>query len=144
MTDLAQKLIAEEEGRDPCVYKDSLGLFTIGIGALVDKSQVGAGLCDSAIDAQFAHDSATARTEATRFPHFDELSDVRKTVLISMCFQLGTKPLHWPQFMAALTAKDYAKAAAAGRDSDWWRVQTHNRAEREMKMLETDRWVERS
>lgn len=144
MTEMAERLIAEEEGRDPCAYRDSRGYLTIGIGCLVDKSQIGAGLCDAAITAQFAHDSATARTEATRFPHFDELSDVRKAVLISMCFQMGTKPRHWPNFMAAMAAKDYAQAAAAGRDSDWWRVQTHNRAERQMKMLESNEWVERS
>lgn len=142
MSDLAQQLIGEEEGRDPCVYKDSLGYFSIAIGCLVDRSQLGAGLCDAAIDAQFAHDSANARTIARRFPYFDEMSDVRKAVLISMAFQLTTKPLHWPDFMAALGVKDYAKAAVAGRDSDWWRVQTHSRAERAMRMLETGLWVD--
>lgn len=144
MSNLAQALIAEEEGRDPCVYRDSMGLLTIGIGCLVDKSQLGAGLCEAAIDAQFEHDSASARAIAARFPHYAELDPVRQAVLISMAFQLGTKPLHWPNFMAALEARDYAKAAQEGRDSDWWRVQTHNRAEREMKMLSTGEWVNRS
>jgi len=144
MSDLAEKLIADEEGRDPCVYRDSMGYLTIGIGCLVDKSQLGAGLCDAAIEAQFAHDSASARSTAALFPHFAELSDVRRAVLISMAFQLGTKPLHWPDFMAALTARDYEKAAAAGRDSEWWRVQTHSRAEREMRMLESDTWINRT
>jgi GH24 family phage-related lysozyme (muramidase) len=143
MSDLAQTLVAEEEGKDPCVYRDSLGYLTIGIGCLVDKSQLGAGLCDAAIDAQFAHDSANARSIAARFPYFDGMNDVRQAVLISMAFQLTTKPLHWPDFMAALGARDYVKAAAAGRDSEWWRVQTHTRAERAMRMLETGIWVER-
>lgn len=141
MTTLDEQLIAEEEGRDPCAYRDSLGYLTIGIGALVDKSQPGSGLCDAAIDAQFEHDSAEARQTASLFPHFAELSDVRRAVLTSMAFQLGTKPLHWPDFMAALTDRDYGKAAVAGRDSDWWRVQTHSRAERQMRMLESDSWV---
>jgi GH24 family phage-related lysozyme (muramidase) len=143
MIDLAETLISQEEGRDPCVYRDSLGYYTIGIGALVDKGQLGAGLCDAAIEAQFAHDSVQARATAALFPHFAELSDIRRAVLISMAFQLSSKPLHWPDFMAAMTVKDYVKAAAAGRDSDWWRVQTHTRAERAMTMLETDKWVER-
>jgi GH24 family phage-related lysozyme (muramidase) len=143
VSDLAQTLISEEEGRDPCVYKDSLGYFSIAIGCLVDRSQLGAGLCDAAIDAQFAHDSATARSIAARFPYFDEMNEVRKAVMISMAFQLTTKPLHWPDFMAALGARDYVKAAAAGRDTDWWRVQTHTRAEREMRMLESGLWVPR-
>lgn len=142
MTNLAQQLVGEEEGRDPCVYRDSLGYLTIGIGCLVDRSQLGAGLCDEAIDAQFEHDAARARGIAERFPYFDELNEVRQAVLISMAFQLTTKPLHWPDFMAALGARDYVKAAAAGRDSEWWRVQTHTRAERAMRMLETGIWVE--
>lgn len=144
MTDLSEALIGEEEGRDPCVYRDSLGYYTIAIGCLVDKSQLGAGLCDAAIEAQFAHDSANARAIATRFPYFDELNEVRKAVLISMAFQLSTKPLHWPDFIAALGLRDYVKAAAAGRDSDWWRIQTHNRAERAMRMLESGLWVPRT
>ncbi len=140
---LVETLIAEEEGREACVYRDSRGYYTIGIGCLVDKSQIGAGLCDQAIDVQFEHDSARARGIAERFPHFAELNEVRQAVLISMAFQLGTKPLYWPNFMAALEARDYAKAAAEGRDSDWWRVQTHQRAERQMSMLSTGEWVNR-
>lgn len=144
MSDKAVQLIGEEEGRDPCVYPDIFGILTIGIGCVVDRKQLGAGLCDAAIDAQFAHDSASARAIAAQFPHFAQLNDVRQAVLISMAFQLGSKPLHWPNFMAALSARDYAKAAEAGRDSDWWRVQTHTRAEREMKMLDYGLWVKKS
>lgn len=142
MSDLAETLLSEEEGRDPCVYPDILGFWTISRGCLVDRRVPGAGLCAAAMAAQDAHDSANARSIAARFPHFDELNEVRQAVLISMAFQLATKPLHWPNFMAAMTARDYAKAAEAGRDSDWWRTQTHTRAERAMTMLETGQWVE--
>lgn len=144
MTDLAEALIGESEGRERCVYKDNLGFWSIGIGALVDPKVPGAGLCDEAIDAQFTHDSRTARVTAARFPFFDQLSNVRKAVLISMAFQLGSKPLYWPDFMAALRAKDYAAAATAGRDTAWWKEQTHARAEREMRMLEEDCWIPKS
>jgi lysozyme len=143
VSDLAQTLISEEEGRDPCVYKDSLGYFSIAIGCLVDRSQLGAGLCDAAIDAQFAHDSATARSIAARFPYFDEMNEVRKAVMISMAFQLGTKPLHWPNFMAAMRERNYQKAAEEGLDSDWARVQTQQRATRQMTMLATGNWVDK-
>lgn len=93
--------------------------------------------------AQDAHDSAAARAIAAQFPHFAELNDVRQAVLISMAFQLGAKPLHWPHFMAALEARDYEAAAAAGMDSDWARDQTPRRAGREMTMLSSGQWVER-
>lgn len=141
MTDLAEALVGEEEGRSRTVYKDILGFWSIGIGSCVDPKVPGAGLCDAAIDAQFAHDTAEAKAIAGRYPYFDELSEIRKAVFISMSFQLGSKPLYWPKFMAALRARDYVQAAIAGRDSDWWREQTHSRAEREMRMLESNEWV---
>jgi GH24 family phage-related lysozyme (muramidase) len=141
MTDLSEALIGEEEGRIKHVYPDSRGLLTIGIGCLCDPKVPGAGLCDAAIDAQFAHDSLEAHTLAARFPHYSELSDVRKAVLVSMCFQMGGGPLHWPDFVAALEARNYTAAAGAGRDSSWWREQTPKRAEREMQMLQLNTWV---
>lgn len=138
-----ENLIAEEEGRSSTAYKDSRSYLTIGVGALIDPKVPGAGLCDAAIDAQFEHDSQSARAIAGKFPHFAELNEVRQAVLISMAFQLGDKPLHWPNFMNALESRNYRAAADAGRDTDWWRTQTPRRAEREMQMLETGSWVAR-
>ena len=141
MTDLAQTLIEEEEGRNRHAYYDSRKLLTIGIGCLVDPSIPSSGLCDAAIDAQFAHDSERAREDAANLPGFQRCSDVRQAVLVSMCFQLGN--LHdWPHFKGALAMGDYAEAAKAGRDSDWWRTQTPKRAERAMQMMESGTWVE--
>ncbi len=144
MTDLSEALIGEEEGRRRTVYKDSLGFWTIGIGCLVDPKVPSAGLCDAAIDAQFAHDSIEARALASQFPFFDQLSEVRKAVLISMTFQLGSKPLHWPDFMTALRAQNYTAAAGAMRDTEWWRDQTPTRAERQAQMLQLNTWIAHS
>lgn len=140
MSSLAEALIAECEGRNRCVYRDTRGFMTIGIGCLVDPKVPGAGLCDAAIEVQFAHDSEHARTVAAEFPHYAEMNEVRQAVLISMAFQMGTKPLHWPDFMAALKAKDYNAAAVAGLDSEWHK-QTPARAEREMVMLRSGSWA---
>lgn len=141
MIDYTEQLLDEEEGICPTVYPDTLGFWTIARGCLVDPKVPGSGLCPAAIAAQSQHDSATARSIAARFPHFSELNDVRQAVLISMAYQLTTKPLHWPNFMAALTARDYAKAAEAGLDSDWARDQTPKRAQRAMQMLASGQWV---
>ncbi len=141
MADLAETLIAEEEGRERAVYRDSRNLLTIGIGCLVDPSVRGAGLCDAAIDVQFQHDSGRARELAADLPGYQRLNEVQQAVLISMCFQMGSAPLHWPHFTGALAMDDMKAAAAAGRDTEWWRSETHKRAEREMKMLETGLWV---
>jgi len=140
---LAEQLIGEEEGRKATVYPDSRGFQTIAIGCLVDPRVPGAGLCDAAIDAQFAHDSAQALVDAKLFPGYAQMNEVRQAVLESMCFQMGTAPLHWPNFHAALVAGDMQAAAAAGLDSDWARIETPIRAKREMAMLASGMWINR-
>lgn len=142
MTDLAEQLIGEEEGRVRTSYKDSRGFDTIAIGCLVDKRVRGAGLCDAAIDAQFAHDRASADAICARIPNFEDLGDVQKAALTSVAFQLGDQVLGWKNFMAAMERRDLASAAAALRDSEWARTETPQRAERETSMLESGNWVE--
>ncbi len=141
--DPAEQLIGEEEGRSRTVYRDTSArhLATIGIGCLVDPSVPGCGLCDEAISAQFAHDSAGAFAIAQRYPNFSTCNPIRQAVLVSMSFQMGTKPQSWPNFMQALTDEDYDVAAAAGLDSDWAKTQTPTRAAREMQMLKSGVWV---
>lgn len=141
VVDLAEKLIGEEEGREPCAYPDSRGLLTIGIGCLIDKRMPGAGLCDEAISAQFAHDSARAWRDAAALPGFQRCNDVRQAVLVSMCFQLGSLR-DWPHFKAMLALGDYDAAAEAGMDSAWAK-QTPDRAKRQMQMLASGQWVEK-
>lgn len=142
MADLAEQLIEEEEGRVPYAYRDSEGYMTIGVGCLVDERVPGAGLCHAAIDAQLAHDMAQAREDAANLPGFQRLNPVQQAVLISMCFQLGN--LHdWPHFKGALAMGDLRAAAGAGLNSQWAK-QTPARAQRQMRMLETGEWVEKS
>lgn len=143
MTDLAETLIQEEEGRESRVYPDSRGLMTIGIGCLVDRKLPCAGLCDEAIDAQFAHDSGQARHDAANLPNFGRCNEVQQAVLISMCFQLGNLQ-DWPNFKAALARWDLPAASAAGMDSAWYRDQTPVRAKRELQMLMSGQWVNRA
>ncbi len=141
MSDLIEQLLDEEEGRERTVYPDSRGYWTISRGCLVDPRVPGSGLCDAAMAAQDAHDVAKARELAENFPGFTRRNEVQQAVLMSMCFQMGAGPLHWPHFTGALAMDDMKGAAAAGRDTDWWRTETPKRAEREMTMLETGLWV---
>lgn len=140
MSSLAERLISEEEGVNPCAYKDSRGFWTIGIGSLVDSSVHGAGLCQAAIDAQFEHDSAEALAQAQALPGFAACNDVQQAVLTSMCFQLGGLS-HWPKFLAALGNGDFQTAAAEGLNSAWAK-QTPHRAQREMAMLQSGTWLD--
>ena len=140
MSNLVLQLISEEEGRIPYAYQDSRGLWTIGVGALVDHSVSGAGLCDAAIDAQLSHDTTTAAAEAQALSGFESCNDVQRAVLVSMCFQLGSLA-EWPKFRTALAAGDFKAAATEGLNSMWAR-QTPKRAQREMAMLESGQWVD--
>jgi GH24 family phage-related lysozyme (muramidase) len=144
MTDLATQLIQECEGCRLTAYLDTRGLPTIGWGHLLDSSKdwTGYTITQERADQLLQADMGSARSYAALFPHFQDMNEVRQAVCVSMCYQLGSKPLHWPNFMAALGREDYAQAATAGRDSDWWRVQTPKRAEREMSMMETGLWIE--
>ena len=105
---------------------------------LIDKRVQGAGLCEEAIDAQFAHDSQKARAQASALPGYDGCNDVQRGVLISMCFQLGSLE-SWPVFRGALAQGDYQGAAAAGLDSQWAH-QTPVRAKWQMDMLQSGTW----
>lgn len=142
MTDLADTLIEQSEGCVLTAYRDTRGLWTIGVGHLLDQSKdwTGYAITQQEADAFLADDTSAARALAADFPYFSSMNDVRQAVCVSMCFQLGSKPLNWTNFIAALHLQDYTAAAAAGRDSDWWRTQTRKRAEREMQMLETGIW----
>jgi lysozyme len=143
VTDLAQKLIEESEGVRLTAYRDSLGKFTIGVGHLLDPSKdwTGYTITQTQADQFLGEDMSRSRMLATEFPNFTSMNEVRQAVCVSMCFQLGSKPLHWPNFMAALKAQDYAAAKVAGLDS-LWAQQTSKRAIREMDMLESGQWID--
>lgn len=133
MTDAAEQILRTAEGCTRKVIKDTRGILTIAIGCVVDPRIPSGGLCDAAIDAQFAFDSSAARARAAALPGFPALNQVQQGVLVSMCFQLGN--LEWPDFRAAIARGDLAAAQAAGLDSDWARDETSVRAKWELGML---------
>lgn len=146
MNDLASQLVTEEEGRVPHAYQDHLGFWTIGVGHLIDVKK-GGRLPDFIIDRLLDHDMAVARAVAAAIPGYKVLNDVQRAVLESMVFQLGPEPFDgdgvkdFVHMLAALAMGDAKQAARDGRDSKWWREDTPQRAERQMKMLESGLWV---
>ncbi len=119
-------------------YKDTLGLWTIGYGHLLDQSKdwTGYTITQSQASILLSSDLVGAYRIAACFPFYADMSNERQAVLVSMAFQLGDKPLHWPHFMIALTDQDYTAASAAGLDSLWFK-ETPARAKLEMQILET-------
>jgi len=138
MTDLAQAMVEHFEGCRLTAYKDSLGVWTIGWGHELEQNidWTGHTITQDVADSLLSADLEHARVLATGFPNYHAMNDVRQAVCMSMCFQLGNKPLYWPKFNAALEVQDYKGAAAEGLNS-LWAQQTPARAHQEMAMLET-------
>lgn len=141
-----EELLIKEEGRKVkngrhYAYQDHLGFWTIGYGQLVDVRK-GGGLSEKQALALLRDEIAEKQAELdARLPWWRMLSETRQTVLLAMCFQMGTDGLlGFKNTLAFLQAGDYARAAQNIRKS-LWAVQTPARAERMARALELDYFV---
>lgn len=107
------------EGFDPSVYKDSLGYYTIGYGALVDKRK-GGRLSQAACDFILNEQITEARAEIMHQPFYVCLDSVRQGALIELVFSMGLPNLlKFKNMLNALQAKDYLRAGEELKDSLW-------------------------
>lgn len=130
-----------DEGVEPCVYKDSLGYFTIGIGRLVDKRKAGAGLRGVEMDFMLQNDIDDRIDALTRaLPWFQDLDDARRGALLNMSFQLGVEGLlKFERTLALIKDGKYDLAAHAMLQSKWSK-QTPARAKRMAEQMRTGQW----
>lgn len=136
------QLIREEEGSVSHAYQDSLGYWTIGVGHLIDGRK-GGKLSEACINYILAEDvaKATSDTQELLGHTWDGLNEVRRAVLVAMCFQLGPDGLEqFTTFLKYLEQGNF-KGAAADALTTKWATQTPERAQRQMKMLSTGVWV---
>lgn len=131
--------LERHEGKRAKVYKDSLGIPTVGIGFNLqrgdakskieglglDYQKVLAGeqpLTDAQIHVLLVADVETAVADCEKlFANFGSLDDVRQRVLADMMFNLGTTRLgKFKKLKAAVEAGDYAKAGDEMMDSTWY------------------------
>ena len=115
----AEKLLRVHEGRRKKIYKDSLGIPTIGIGRNLD----GKGLSDDEIEYLFKNDLRDAEADARSFVGedcFSVLTPTRKAVLIDMAFNLGLVRLsQFKTTRSHIRGGRYEKAAQGMLDSKW-------------------------
>lgn len=132
--------LARDEGRRRSAYQDSLGLWTVGIGRLIDSRRNG-GLSDAEIDYLFANDLAEKSAELdAALPWWRSLDDARQGVLLNMAFQLGTQGLlGFPVTLGYIKAHEWEKASAAMLQSTWSK-QTPERAKRLSEQMRTGEW----
>jgi lysozyme len=130
-----------DESVEPCVYLDSLGYSTIGVGRLVDKRKPGSGLRPDEISYLLNNDIDDRINALTRkLPWFQNLDDARQGVLLNMSFQMGVEGLlKFVTTLALVRSGDYDKAAD-GMLQSLWAKQTPARAARLSKQMKTGEW----
>ncbi|MGL5936040.1 MAG: glycoside hydrolase family protein [Cetobacterium sp.] len=100
------------------MYKDSLGIETIGYGHnLRDKP-----ITKTAADQIFLDDLTDVQLEVTHtFPWYAELSQPRQWVILDMCFNLGLHGLlEFRKFLKAVEMGAYETAANEMVESRWF------------------------
>lgn len=134
--------LREDEGEKLTVYKDSKGLWTLGVGILVDPSVKGAGITKDE-STYLLRNRITSRTQelTKRLPWFAQLDAVRQGVLINMSFQMGVEGLlGFKKAIAAVSVGSYSIAAIEMLDSKWAKIDSPNRAERLANQMQTGIW----
>jgi len=145
--DLRESVI-RHEGYRALPYRDSVGLWTVGYGHLIDDDAPPFGaatigdVLDHITDAQ-RHSEwldadleiATKDARAWLGDTFEQLSDTAQRVVVEMAYQLGGGGLSkFVQMRAALVALNMGLAAACGLNSKW-ATQTPQRAKELMALL---------
>lgn len=130
---IKQQLIIDE-GYRGAVYRDTLGLLTVGIGHLVlpsDNLAYGQYVDKKRIMDMFEHDLLHAEIGCRAIvKDFDTLCDDVQGVLVNMCFNLGAQGLkEFKKFLAAVGNRDFPKAAEEMKNSVWY-TQVGARAKR--------------
>lgn len=131
-----------DEGKRRCVYKDSVGYFTIGIGRLVDPRTKCTGLRDEEIAFMLSNDIEDRINALMKaYPWFQDLDDARKGVLVNMSFQLGMSGLGQFKVMLECVRKENWMLAGTEMMRSAWAKQTPERAKRLAQQMETGKWV---
>lgn len=140
-SELDRQLRGDEAVR-ACVYPDSKGLWTIGVGRLVDSRKSGAGLRPHEISFLLQNDIDDRIDALTRaLPWFQNLDDARKGVLLNMSFQMGVEGLlGFTNTLALVKDGKYENAAFAMLQSKWAREDSPARAKRLSDQMRTGAW----
>jgi lysozyme len=122
------------EGVESKVYKDHLGIETIGVGRnLKDR-----GLSEDEIDYLLTNDITIIENELDKaFPWWRDLDEVRQRALADLAFNMGIPRLHgFVKMLGGLQRRDYHAAAEELLDSKYAK-QVGARSERVAGMIRT-------
>ena len=122
------------EGVKNKVYKDHLGIETIGVGRnLVDR-----GLSDEEVDYLLTNDITIVENELDNgLSWWRDLDEVRQRALADLAFNMGIPRLHgFVKMLDALKGRDYHRAADELLDSRYAK-QVGARSDRVAEMIRT-------
>lgn len=131
--------LTRDEGRRLEAYKDSVGLWTIGIGHLLGGAPRMSRITDAECDALFEGDVAAAIEVLTKYvdlPVQMRIDEVRMRALVNMAFNLGHRLGEFKRFLAAVNGEDWLRAGTEMEQSAWFH-QVGARAVRLRHMIET-------
>ncbi|MBF0189041.1 MAG: lysozyme [Magnetococcales bacterium] len=129
-----EKQLALHEGVRLKPYRCSAGKITIGIGRNIEEN----GISYPEAQMLLANDISRVLVElSTTFHWFRNLDEVRKRVLVDMCFNLGlSRLMKFRRMLSALELGGFTTASIEMVDSRWAR-QVGERAKRLAKMMRT-------
>src|SRR5690242_3736877 len=134
--------LRSDEGEKLKSYLDTKGLWTIGVGHLLDPKR-GANPAPFGVDLRNGGTITAAQSEALllsdikekcaqldkAIPWWRSLSDNRQRILLNMSFQMGVSGLlGFKKALAAIKAGEYVNARLHLLDSTWARTDSPNRA----------------
>ena len=117
--------VKESEGFRDKVYKDTLGIDTIGYGFAIKDLVLEEDICDMILERKLDNliDAADKK-----FPFLRGLPQDKSEVVYEMCYQLGINGVSkFKNMLKHLEAKNFEKASVEMLDS-LWAKQTPNRA----------------
>ena len=136
--------LRSDEGEKLKSYLDTKGLWTIGVGVLIDPKR-GGNPAPFGVDLRNGGTITSAQSEALlllhikektdeldrRLPWWRNLSDNRQRILANMAFQMGVSGLlNFKKALASIKDGEYVNARLHLLDSTWARTDSPNRARR--------------
>mgnify|MGYP000498076501 CR=1 FL=1 len=111
--------LIKHEGLRLKPYLDSVGKMTIGVGRNLDD----VGITEAEAMKMLENDILRTASELNKaFYWFDSMDDVRGSIVMDMCFNLGiTRFRGFKKMIQAIENNDWIKASEEMKDSKWCR-----------------------
>lgn len=133
---LSEQLI-QHEGLRLKPYTDTVGKLSIGVGRNLTDVGISKEEALYLLERDISHAEAML---TINLPWFQQLDEVRKAVLLDMCFNMGWTTLSQFKNTLASISRNEFEDASKGMLASHWAHQVGNRAVRLAEMMRTGEW----